>query len=217
VLELALERNHSATCDRSFGAMGWRCTSTRIAPARSAAVQVDLWTSSRSSIGKPGRNRSGLPDYLNSTAVDARPVVSSTGPNSTSTPTAQAGSGQRPLREHAHQAQGTGLTKRRTAKVRRPWPSAETYLPAAGCDWFLPIYDPYVKLLGWTPSAARCWNRWISRPASASRHWLRDRHVGRGRQAASSRRRGGRFSIQDPRALARAARKALGADDRSDA
>jgi len=23
------------------------------------------------------------------------------------------------------------------------------YLPAAGCDWFLPIYDPYVKLLGW--------------------------------------------------------------------
>ena len=24
-----------------------------------------------------------------------------------------------------------------------------TYLPAAGCDWLLPIYDPYVKLLGW--------------------------------------------------------------------
>lgn len=23
-----------------------------------------------------------------------------------------------------------------------------TYLPAAGCDWLLPIYDPYVQLLG---------------------------------------------------------------------
>ncbi len=24
-----------------------------------------------------------------------------------------------------------------------------TYLPAGGWDWFLPMYDPYVRLLGW--------------------------------------------------------------------
>jgi len=28
-------------------------------------------------------------------------------------------------------------------------PKRRTYLPAAGLHWALPIYDPYVKLLGW--------------------------------------------------------------------
>jgi hypothetical protein len=43
--------------------------------------------------------------------------------------------------------------------------SSRTYLPAAGRDWLLPLYDPFVKLLGgdaasstWAAARAR-WPR----------------------------------------------------------
>ena len=45
-------------------------------PGSLGGVQVDLWTSSRSSIRETWSEPVRLPDYLNSTAVDARPVVS---------------------------------------------------------------------------------------------------------------------------------------------
>ncbi len=33
--------------------------------------------------------------------------------------------------------------------------TTRTYLPAAGHDWFLPLYDPFVKLVGGDRAAER--------------------------------------------------------------
>jgi len=61
--------------------------------------------------------------------------------------------------------------------------SSRTYLPAAGRDWRLPLYDPFVKLLG--GDAARISGCAAAR-AVRSRRGLRHGHTGHADQAASS-------------------------------
>ena len=86
--------------------------------------------------------------------------------------------------------------------------SDRTYLPAAGHDLFLPIYDPFTRIFGFD-SARR---RLIDQAALQTHHRVLDVGCGTGTLAIQIKRRHPTIDVvgvdPDPRALARAQRKA---------
>jgi ubiquinone/menaquinone biosynthesis C-methylase UbiE len=82
------------------------------------------------------------------------------------------------------------------------------YLPAAGHDWALVLYDPLVKLLG----AESAWRMLIDQAGLRPGHRVLDLGCGTGGLALSLKRRHPHVHVvgldPDPRALARAQRKA---------
>jgi len=89
--------------------------------------------------------------------------------------------------------------------------SKRRYLPAAGLHWALPIYDPYVKLLGWDAVRSTLLDQMDLAPGQR----VLDIGCATGTLVVLVRQLHpdiGVFGLDpDPRALARAARKALGA------
>jgi ubiquinone/menaquinone biosynthesis C-methylase UbiE len=85
--------------------------------------------------------------------------------------------------------------------------SGRTYLPAAGHDWSLPLYDPLVKLLG--GDAAR--TALLDQAAVCPTHRVLDIGCGTGSLVVMIKRRNPDVEVvgldPDPRALARARRK----------
>jgi len=85
--------------------------------------------------------------------------------------------------------------------------SQRTYLPAAGHDWFLPIYDPLVKLLGGEQAKRALLDQADLRP----RHRVLDIGCGTGSLAVVIRRLHPDVDVvgldPDPKALARARQK----------
>jgi ubiquinone/menaquinone biosynthesis C-methylase UbiE len=83
-----------------------------------------------------------------------------------------------------------------------------TYVPAAGHDWFLPLYDPIVKLLGGDPARRALLDQAAIRPG----HRVLDVGCGTGSLAILIKRLHPDVDVvgldPDPRALARARRKA---------
>jgi ubiquinone/menaquinone biosynthesis C-methylase UbiE len=83
-----------------------------------------------------------------------------------------------------------------------------TYLPAAGRDWALPLYDPLVKLLGGNTARREL----LGQAALASARRILDIGCGTGTLATEIRRLHSEISVvgldPDPKALARARRKA---------
>jgi hypothetical protein len=51
--------------------------------------------------------------------------------------------------------------------------SSRTYLPAAGRDWLLPLYDPFVKLLGGDAARRALLDEASSTWAAARARWPR--------------------------------------------
>ena len=86
-----------------------------------------------------------------------------------------------------------------------------TYLPAAGHDWFLPLYDPLTKLLGFDSSRRRL----LDQAALEPHHRVLDVGCGTGTLAVLIKRLYPTVDVTavdpDPRALARAKRKAASA------
>jgi ubiquinone/menaquinone biosynthesis C-methylase UbiE len=86
--------------------------------------------------------------------------------------------------------------------------SERTYLPAAGHDWFLPLYDPLTRLMGM--SAAR--ETLLAQAALRPSDRVLDVGCGTGTLAVMIKQRHPSVDVvgldPDPRALARAARKA---------
>src|SRR6266478_2037249 len=86
--------------------------------------------------------------------------------------------------------------------------SDRSYLPAAGHDWSLPLYDPMVKLLGGDAARAVLLDQAAVRPADR----VLDIGCGTGTLAVLIKRRYPAVEVvgldPDPRALARARRKA---------
>src|SRR5262245_50956118 len=82
------------------------------------------------------------------------------------------------------------------------------YLPAAGHDWALPLYDPFVTLLGGNPTR----NALIDRASLRPGHRALDIGCGTGSLAVLIKRRWPEVDVvgldPDARALARARRKA---------
>ena len=85
--------------------------------------------------------------------------------------------------------------------------SGRTYLPAAGHDWSLPLYDPLVKLLGGDAARAALLDQAVVRPGQR----VLDIGCGTGSLAVLIKRRYPHVEVvgldPDPRALARARRK----------
>ncbi len=83
-----------------------------------------------------------------------------------------------------------------------------TYLPAAGHDWFLPLYDPFVKLLGGDSARRALLDQTALRPG----HRVLDIGCGTGTFAVLIKRFHPDVAVvgldPDPKALARAKRKA---------
>jgi ubiquinone/menaquinone biosynthesis C-methylase UbiE len=83
-----------------------------------------------------------------------------------------------------------------------------TYLPAAGHDWFLPLYDPLVKLLGGDGARTALLDQAAIRPG----HRVLDVGCGTGSLVVQIKRLHPDADVigldPDPKALARAARKA---------
>jgi ubiquinone/menaquinone biosynthesis C-methylase UbiE len=83
-----------------------------------------------------------------------------------------------------------------------------TYLPAAGHDWALPLYDPLVKLMG----AERAKRALLDQAALQPTHRVLDTGCGTGTLAVLIKRLYGAAEVvgidPDPKALARARRKA---------
>jgi ubiquinone/menaquinone biosynthesis C-methylase UbiE len=90
-------------------------------------------------------------------------------------------------------------------------PTQRTYLPAAGHDWFLPLYDPLTKLLGFDSSRRRL----LEQAALERHHRVLDVGCGTGTLAVLIKRLYPTVDVTavdpDPRALARAKRKAASA------
>src|SRR6516165_12517193 len=86
--------------------------------------------------------------------------------------------------------------------------TSRTYLPAAGRDWALPLYDPFVKLLGGDAARAAL----LEQAALRAGHRVLDIGCGTGTLAVLIKRRYPEVEVvgldPDPKALARAARKA---------
>jgi ubiquinone/menaquinone biosynthesis C-methylase UbiE len=86
--------------------------------------------------------------------------------------------------------------------------SPRTYLPAAGHDWFLPLYDPFVKLLGGDAARRTLLHQAALRPG----HRVLDIGCGTGSLVVLIKRLHPDVDIigldPDPKALARAGRKA---------
>lgn len=86
--------------------------------------------------------------------------------------------------------------------------SARTYLPAAGHDWSLPLYDPIVKLLGGDKARKVL----VDQAALQPGHHVLDIGCGTGTLAVAIKRNHPEVVLvgidPDPRALARAQRKA---------
>ncbi len=82
------------------------------------------------------------------------------------------------------------------------------YLPAAGHDWFLPFYDPFVKLLGGDASRRALLDQAALRPG----HRVLDIGCGTGTLVVQIKQRHPEVDVvgldPDPKALARARRKA---------
>jgi ubiquinone/menaquinone biosynthesis C-methylase UbiE len=87
-----------------------------------------------------------------------------------------------------------------------------TYLPAAGHDWSLPLYDPLVKLLGGDAARAALLDQAVVRPS----HRVLDIGCGTGSLVVLIKRQYPDVEVvgldPDPRALARAGRKAQRAE-----
>ena len=86
--------------------------------------------------------------------------------------------------------------------------TSRTYLPAAGRDWALPLYDPFVRLLGGDAARAAL----LEQAALRAGHRVLDIGCGTGTLAVLIKRRYPEVEVvgldPDPKALARAARKA---------
>ncbi|MFL6602566.1 MAG: class I SAM-dependent methyltransferase [Steroidobacteraceae bacterium] len=86
--------------------------------------------------------------------------------------------------------------------------SGRSYLPASGHDWSLPLYDPFVKLLGADAARATLLEHAALRPG----HRILDIGCGTGTLGVLIKRRYPEVEVvgldPDPRALARAKRKA---------
>lgn len=86
--------------------------------------------------------------------------------------------------------------------------SERTFLPAAGHDWFLPLYDPLTKLLGMDRAHARL----LDQAALEPNHRVLDVGCGTGTLAVTIKRRYPEVQVvgvdPDVKALARARRKA---------
>ena len=86
--------------------------------------------------------------------------------------------------------------------------SSRTFLPAAGHDWFLPMYDPLTKLLG----VDRVRTTLLDQAALQSRHRVLDVGCGTGTLAVLMKRLYPTVDVTgvdpDPKALSRARRKA---------
>ena len=86
--------------------------------------------------------------------------------------------------------------------------TSRTYLPAAGRDWALPLYDPFVRLLGGDAARAAL----LEQGALRAGHRVLDIGCGTGTLAVLIKRRYPEVEVvgldPDPKALARAARKA---------
>ena len=86
--------------------------------------------------------------------------------------------------------------------------TAKNYLPAAGLDWLLPLYDPFVKLLG----VDRLRNALLTGAAIQPGHRILDIGCGTGTLVTLIKRCYPDVEVigldPDPKALARAARKA---------
>jgi ubiquinone/menaquinone biosynthesis C-methylase UbiE len=86
--------------------------------------------------------------------------------------------------------------------------SSRTFLPAAGRDWLLPIYDPFVKLLGGIGAL----NTLLDQAAIQKGHRILDIGCGTGTLAAMIKRRHPDVDVvgldPDPKGLDRARRKA---------
>jgi ubiquinone/menaquinone biosynthesis C-methylase UbiE len=85
---------------------------------------------------------------------------------------------------------------------------SRTYLPAAGRDWTLPLYDPFVRLLGGDAARAAL----LEQGALRAGHRVLDIGCGTGTLAVLIKRRYPEVEVvgidPDPKALARAASKA---------
>jgi ubiquinone/menaquinone biosynthesis C-methylase UbiE len=86
-----------------------------------------------------------------------------------------------------------------------------TYLPAGGWDWFLPFYDPYAKLLGWDAVRGTLLEQMDLAPGQR----VLDIGCATGTLVVAVKQLHPDVAVvgldPDPKALARAARKALGA------
>src|SRR5262245_34037787 len=86
--------------------------------------------------------------------------------------------------------------------------TARTYLPAAGRDWALPLYDPFVRLLGGDAARAVL----LEQAALQAGHRVLDIGCGTGTLAVLIKHKYPEVEVvgldPDPKALARAARKA---------